>query len=174
MCRRTNHAALIAALACFGACFGVYLGTCKAAYAQGTHERPLRYIVPGSPGSGADVLGRILGGGLAVRLGQQVVVENRSGASGNIGAEIAAKAVADGNTVLQISMTHALNVTLYKKLGYDLMRDFAPVTQIATSPSMLVVHPSLPVRTVGDLIKLAKARRGAINYASGGAGNPAF
>ncbi len=174
MCRRINHAALIATLTRLGACFGVCLVTCKAAYAQATHERPLRYIVPGSPGSGADVLGRILGGALAVRLGQQVVVENRSGAGGNIGAEIAAKAVADGNTVLQISMTHALNVTLYTKLGYDLMRDFAPVTQIATSPSMLVVHPSLPVRTVGDLIKLAKARRGAINYASAGTATPTF
>ena len=174
MCRPLNHAALIATLACLGACLVTCLCTYTAAYAQGTHERPLRYIVPGSPGSGADVLGRILGGGLAVRLGQQVVVENRSGAGGNIGAEIAAKAVADGNTVLQISMTHALNVTLYKKLGYDLMRDFAPVTQIATSPSMLVVHPSLPVRTVGDLIKLAKARRGAINYASAGTGTPTF
>ena len=145
-----------------------------AAQAQGMPERPLRYLVPGSPGSGADVLGRILAGGLGPRLGQQVVVENRSGAGGNIGAEIAAKAAADGHTVLQISMTHALNATLYTKLGYDLLRDFAPVTQIATSPSMLVVHPSLPVRTVGDLVTLARARRGAINYASAGTGTPTF
>jgi tripartite-type tricarboxylate transporter receptor subunit TctC len=142
--------------------------------AQTYPDRLARYIVPGSPGSGADVLARIVAGGLSQLSGQQVVVENRTGAGGNIGAEIAAKAPADGYTLLQISMTHALNVTLYKKLGYDLMRDFVPVTQLATSPSMLVVHPSLPVKTVVDLIKLAKARPGALNYASAGTGTPTF
>ena len=147
---------------------------CSAAAAQPYPDRLLRYIVPGSPGSGADVLGRIVGGGLTQLSGQQVLVENRTGAGGNIGAELAAKAPADGYTVLQISMTHALNVSLYRKLGYDILRDFTPVTQLATSPSMLVVHPSLPVKSVVELIKLAKARPGAINYASAGTGTPTF
>ena len=144
------------------------------AVAQVYPERLAHYIVPGSPGSGADILGRIMAGGLTQLSGQQVVVENRTGAGGNIGAEMAAKAPADGQTLLQISMTHALNVTLYRKLNYDLLRDFTPVTQIATSPSMLVVHPSLPVKTAAELIKLAKARPGAINYASAGTGTPTF
>jgi tripartite-type tricarboxylate transporter receptor subunit TctC len=142
--------------------------------AQAYPDRLTRYIVPGSPGSGADVLARIVGGGLSQLSAQQVLVENRTGAGGNIGAEIAAKAPADGYTVFQISMTHALNVSLYRKLGYDLVRDFAPVTQLATSPSMLVVHPSLPVKSAGELIKLAKSRPGAINYASAGTGTPTF
>jgi tripartite-type tricarboxylate transporter receptor subunit TctC len=144
------------------------------AQAQVYPDRLARYIVPGSPGSGADILARIVAGGMSQLSGQQVLVENRTGAGGNIGAEIAAKAPADGYTVFQISMTHALNVTLYRKLNYDLLRDFAPVTQLATSPSMLVVHPSLPVKTIGDLVRLAKARPGAINYASAGTGTPTF
>jgi tripartite-type tricarboxylate transporter receptor subunit TctC len=153
----------------------VALAACSLhAGAQVYPDRLTRYVVPGSPGSGADVLARIVGGGLSQLSGQQVVVENRTGAGGNIGAEIAAKAPADGYTVFQISMTHALNVSLYRKLGYDLLRDFAPVTQLATSPSMLVVHPSLPVKSVGELIKLAKSRPGAINYASAGTGTPTF
>ncbi len=143
-------------------------------WAQTYPDRLARYIVPGSPGSGADILARIVAGGLGQLSGQQVVVENRTGAGGNIGAEIAAKAPADGYTLLQISMTHALNVTLYRKLNYVLLRDFAPVTQLATSPSMLVVHPSLPVKSVGELIRLAKTRPGAINYASAGTGTPTF
>ena len=142
--------------------------------AQAYPDKLARYIVPGSPGSGADILARIVAGGLSQLSGQQVVVENRTGAGGNIGAEIAAKAPADGYTLFQISMTHALNVTLYRKLNYDLVRDFAPVTQLATSPSMLVVHPSLPVKSVTELVKLAKARPGALNYASAGTGTPTF
>jgi tripartite-type tricarboxylate transporter receptor subunit TctC len=147
---------------------------CTDAAAQTYPDRLLRYIVPGSPGSGADILGRIVGSGLTQLSGQQVVVENRTGAGGNIGAELAAKAPADGYSVLQISMTHALNVSLYRKLGYDILRDFTPVTQLATSPSMVVVHPSLPAKSIAELIKLAKARPGAINYASAGTGTPTF
>ena len=152
----------------------VLLLPCVPAGAQSYPDRLTHYIVPGSPASGADVLGRIVANGLTQLSGQQVVVENRSGAGGNIGAELAARAAADGYTVLQVSMTHALNVSLYRKLGYDLLREFAPVTQLATSPSMVVVHPSLPVKSVGELIKLAKARPGAINYASAGTGTPTF
>jgi tripartite-type tricarboxylate transporter receptor subunit TctC len=141
---------------------------------QGYPVKVVRYVVPGSAGSGADVLGRILAGGLGQVFGQQVIVDNRAGAGGNIGAELAAKAAADGHTVLQISLTHALNVSLYRRLPYDLLRDFSPVTQLASTPSLVVVHPSLPVKSVGDLVKLARAKPGAINYASAGTGTPTF
>ena len=122
----------------FSGCLAALLtcSTLTAAAQPAFPNKPVRMIVPLPAGQATDMVARMLAEGLSRSWGHQVVVENRSGAGGNIGAEIAAKAVADGNTVLQISMTHALNVTLYKKLGYDLMRDFAPVTQIATSPSM--------------------------------------
>jgi tripartite-type tricarboxylate transporter receptor subunit TctC len=127
-----------------------------------------------SPGSGADTIGRIVTSGMSQALGQQVVIDNRTGAAGNIGAELAAKSAPDGYTVFQASMTHAVNVTLYTNLGYDLTRDFAAVTLIATSPSIVVVHPSLPVKSMAELVKLAKARPGALDYASTGAGTATF
>ena len=112
--------------------------------------------------------------GLAQAFGQQVVVENRPGAAGNIGAEIAAKSPADGYTLFMVSMTHAANVILYPKRAYDLVRDFAPVTQLGTGPEMVVVHPSMPVKSVPELVKLAQAKPAAINFASGGVGTAAF
>lgn len=143
-------------------------------WAQSYPAKPVRYLIPISAGSGADTIGRIVAGGLSQAFGQQVIVENRTGAAGNIGAEIAAKALADGYTVFQGSMTHAVNVSLYRNLPYDLVRDFAPVTLLAVSPSVVVVHPSLPVKTIGDLVKLAKARPGEINYSSAGVGTATF
>jgi len=142
--------------------------------AQNFPAKVIRLLVPGSPGSGQDVLSRIVTPGLGQVLGQQVIVDNRPGASGAIGAEIAAKAPADGYTVLVINIAHALNVSLSRKLPYDLMRDFAPVTQLALSPNMVVVHPSVPVKSVRDLIRFAKARPGAINYSSAGPGSSTF
>jgi tripartite-type tricarboxylate transporter receptor subunit TctC len=127
-----------------------------------------------SPGSGADTIGRIVAGGMSQALGQQVVIDNRTGAAGNIGAELAAKSPPDGYTVFQASMTHAVNATLYTNLTYDLVRDFAAVTLVANSPSMVVVHPSLPVKSLAELVKLAKARPGALNYGSTGAGTATF
>ena len=106
------------------------------------------YIVPSSAGSAVDTIGRIVAAGLTDVLGQQVVVEDRPGAGGNIGAGVAAKAIADGYTVLQVNNNHTTNVTLYKNLTYDLLRDFAPVTQLASSPYVIVVHPSLPARSI--------------------------
>jgi len=144
------------------------------AWAQGYPAKPVRYLIPMSPGSGADTIGRIVAGGMAPALGQQVVIDNRTGAAGNIGAELAAKSLPDGYTVFQASMTHAVNVTLYRNLAYDLVRDFAAVTLIATSPSMVVVHPSLPVKSLAELVRLAKAKPGALNYASTGAGTATF
>jgi tripartite-type tricarboxylate transporter receptor subunit TctC len=134
----------------------------------------IRYVIPMSPGSGADTIGRIVTGGMSPTLGQQIVIDNRTGAAGNIGAELAAKSPPDGYTVFQASMTHAVNVTLYRNLPYDLVRDFAAVTLLANSPSMVVVHPSLLVTTVGELVRLAKTRPGQLNYASTGAGTATF
>jgi tripartite-type tricarboxylate transporter receptor subunit TctC len=142
--------------------------------AQGYPAKPVRYLIPMSPGSGADTIGRIVTSGMSQALGQQVVIDNRTGAAGNIGAELAAKSPPDGYTVFQASMTHAVNATLYTNLAYDLSRDFAAVSLIATSPSIVVVHPSLPVKSMAELVKLAKAKPGAINYASTGAGTATF
>ena len=143
-------------------------------WAQGYPIKTVRLLVSFSAGSGSDTIGRIIAGGLTQVFGQQVIVDNRAGAAGNIGAEIAAKAPPDGYTVFLVNMGHAANVTLYSNLPYDLMRDFAPVTQVASSPSIAVVHPSLPVKSITELVKLAKARPGAINYSSGGVGTPTF
>ncbi len=145
-----------------------------AAGAQGYPAKPVRFLVPFSAGSGSDTIARIVAGGMAQAFGQQIVVENRAGAAGNIGAELAAKAPPDGYTMFLVNMGHAANATLYDKLGYDLVRDFAPVTQLASSPSLVVVHPSLPVKSIGELVKLARAKPGAISFGSGGIGTPTF
>jgi tripartite-type tricarboxylate transporter receptor subunit TctC len=143
-------------------------------WAQRYPAKVVRLLVPFSPGSGSDTLGRIIAGGLTEAFGQQVIVDNRAGAAGNIGADIAAKAPPDGYTVLLANMGHAANVSLYRNLPYDVLRDFAPVTQLASAPAIVVAHPSLPVKSIGELVRLAKARPGAINYASGGTGTPTF
>ena len=144
------------------------------AWAQGYPAKPVRYLVAFSAGSGADTIGRIVAAGLTQTLGQQVVVENRTGAAGNIAAEVAAKSPPDGYLLFQASQSHATNISLYKNLGYDVLRDFAPVTLIASSPSVLVVHPSVPAKTVKQLVALAKAKPGVLNYASTGAGSATF
>jgi len=144
------------------------------ALAQSYPVKPVRYLIPMSPGSGADTIGRIIAGGMSAALGQQIVIDNRAGASGNIGAEIAARSVPDGYTVFQASMTHAVNAALQASLTYDLLRDFEAVTQLSSSPSMVVVHPSLPVKTLAELVRLAKARPGMLNYASTGTGTVSF
>lgn len=141
-------------------------------WAQSYPEKPVRYLLPSSPGSGSDTIGRIIAAGLSQVIGQQVVVENRPGGGSNIGATLAAKAPADGYTLFQMNIAHAANVTVYRNLQYDLLRDFAAVTQLANSPSILVVHPSLPVKSVNDLVRLAKAKPGLIAYASTGSGAP--
>ena len=123
------------------------LADAALAGAQTYPAKPVRYVIPMSPGSGADTIGRIVTGGMSPALGQQIVIDNRTGAAGNIGAELAAKSPPDGYTVFQASMTHAVNVTLYRSLPYDLVRDFAAVTLLANSPSMVVVHPSLPAKS---------------------------
>jgi len=144
------------------------------AVAQNYPVKTVRYLVPMSAGSGADTIGRIVAAGMAQVFGQQVILDNRTGAAGNLGADLAARSPADGYTLFQVSSSHAANATLYRKLPYDLTRDFVAVTQLASSPSVLVVHPSLPVKTVAELVKLTKARPGEMNYASTGSGSATF
>ncbi len=142
--------------------------------AQDYPSKPIRYIVTSSPGSGLDIYGRIIAGGLTEVLGQQVFVENRAGAGGNIAAAVAAKAPADGYTLLQINNNHTINVTLYRNLTYDVIRDFSPIAKVFQSPYIIAVHPSLPVKSISELIKLAKSRPGELTYSSAGAGSGTF
>ena len=146
----------------------------SGALAQAYPVKPIRMIVPFPPGGTTDLLARTLGPRLSESLGEQVVVENRAGATGNIGADVAAKSAPDGYTLLIGQASNiAINITLMGKLlPYDPVRDFAPVTLLASTPNVLVVHPSLPVYRVRDLIALAKAKPGAINYATSGNGSP--
>ena len=139
--------------------------------AQTYPSRPIRLVVPFSPGGAADVPGRILTQKMSEALGQQVVVDNRPGAGSTIGAEQVAKAPPDGYTLLTISNTHFVSAALYKKLAYDSLADFAPVTQVTSAPNIVVVHPSLPAKTIRELIALAKAKPGKIDYASSGNGS---
>jgi tripartite-type tricarboxylate transporter receptor subunit TctC len=131
----------------------------------------VRLIVPFSAGGAADVPGRILADRLTAALGQQVVIENRPGAGSTIGAEVAAKAPPDGYTLFMISNTHFVSAALHKKLTYEPLNDFTPITQVTSAPNVLIVHPSLPAKNVQELIALAKARPGEINYASSGNGS---
>jgi len=140
------------------------------AHAQTYPAKPIRIVVPFAPGGGADIIARILGQKMTDRWGQQVVVDNRAGASGNIGAEIVAKAAPDGHTLLMASSALAINPSVYRSVPYDPIKDFAPITQPALLPNILVVHPSVPVKTVRDLVALAKSKPGHIIYASAGAG----
>ena len=143
----------------------------QAAGAQNYPNRPLRLVVPFSAGGAADVPGRILTQKMSEALGHQVVVDNRPGAGSTIGADQVAKAPPDGYTLLTISNTHFVSAALYKKLPYDSVSDFAPVTQVTSAPNIIVVHPSLPAKTVKELIALAKAKPGKIDYASSGNGS---
>ena len=149
----------------------VWMAFATASQAQNYPNHALRLIIPFSPGGAADVPGRILTQRLSETLGQQVVVDNRPGAGSTIGAELAAKAAPDGYTLFMISNTHFVSAGLYKTLPYDSLNDYTPITQITSAPNVLVVHPSLPARSVRELIALAKSRPGQINYASSGNGS---
>ena len=144
-----------------------------SALAQTYPTKPIRMIVPFAPGGGTDVIARLLATQMSQSIGRQVLVDNRAGANAIIGTEIVARAPADGYTLLFVSSPHSINPGLYPKLPYDTLKDFAPVSQAASSPYVLVVHASLPVKSVRDLIALAKARPGQIDYGSGGSGSSA-
>lgn len=139
--------------------------------AQTYPARAIRLIVPFSPGGAADVPGRILTQRLTESMGQQVVIDNRPGAGSTIGAEAAAKSAPDGYTLFLISNTHFVSAALYKKLVYDSLNDFTPVSQVTSAPNVLVVHPSMPAKSVKELIAVARGRPGEINYASSGNGS---
>lgn len=143
-----------------------------AAYSQPYPTRPIRFVLPfGAPGGAPDTIARNLAPKLSEALGQQVVVEPRVGAGGTIGTEVVANAAPDGYAILLTSPSHAINATLYRKLPYDPVADFAPITLLAELPNILVIHPSLPARSVKQLIALAKARPGSLNYGSAGSGS---
>jgi tripartite-type tricarboxylate transporter receptor subunit TctC len=153
-------ALLACALAASGAC------------AQQYPVKPVRFVLPfGAPGGAPDITARLIAPKLTEAWGQQVVVEPRVGAGGTIGTEVVANAAPDGYTILLTSPSHAINVTLYSKLPYDAVADFVPITQLVEVPNILVIHPSLPARTVKQLIALAKAKPGSLNYGSAGSGS---
>jgi tripartite-type tricarboxylate transporter receptor subunit TctC len=146
-------------------------GWATGAVAQSYPSKPVRFIVPFPPGGGNDTIARLVAQKLSVALGQQVVVDNRPGAGGTIGAEAAARSPGDGHTLFLAGVaTHGINPNLRKKLPYDALKDFDAVSLIASAPLLVVAHPSLPARSVKELIAVAKARPGQINYASNGAG----
>jgi tripartite-type tricarboxylate transporter receptor subunit TctC len=148
------------------------LGFNAGAYSQAYPSKPIRIIVPASPGGAADILSRTVAQKLSDAWGQQVLVDNRTGAAGIIGAEAAAKAPNDGYTIMMgFAGVIAVNPSLYKTLPYDSVKDFAPVTLVALSPLMLVVHPAVPAHSVNELIALAKAKPGQLNFASTGSGS---
>ena len=164
MSLRSTRARLAGAALCAVAAAG--------AYAQQYPTKPIRMICPFPPGGTTDVVARIVATGLSEAWGQQVIVDNRPGAGAVIGTEMAAKSPPDGYTVLLGSITtHAVNPALHKKLNFDAVRDFAPVTLVVSSPQLLAVNPAVAAKNVKELIALAKAKPGQLNYASAGAGS---
>jgi tripartite-type tricarboxylate transporter receptor subunit TctC len=149
------------------------LAAAGAAGAQEYPSRPVRVVAPFAPGGATDVLTRIVSQKLYDRWGQTVIVDNRVGASGNIGAELVAKSAApDGYTLLMAGAPHAINMSLFRNLRYDLAKDLAPISAVATFPSVIALHPALPARSVKELIALARARPGQLNFGSAGNGSP--
>ena len=137
---------------------------------QAWPTQPIRLIAPFPPGGSVDIMARLIGEPLGAQLGQRIVIENRTGASGNIGMELAARAPADGYTVVLNTIPLVTNKSLFEKLSWDPIRDFAPIGMVATAPHVLVVPAKVPAKTVGDLVQLAKASPGKLNYASAGVG----
>ena len=146
-------------------------GAFAAAMAQGYPNKPVRWVVPFPPGGSADIMGRMIGQDLAKTLGQQVVIENRAGASAIVGSEYVAKSPADGYTLLQANVSQmTIHPSLYPKLPYDPLKDFAPVTVLGVVTSVVVTTPALPVTSIQDLVALARKRPGLLNFTSSGAG----
>ena len=147
--------------------------TFAAAQSTSYPAKPIRWIVPFAPGGSVDTLARLAGTELSKNLGQQVVIDNRTGASGNIGTEVVARAAPDGYTIGSNTVPFVANTFLYRKVPYDVLNDFAPISLMAQTGNVMTVHPSLPVRSVRDLLQLAKSKPGALNYGTAGVGtNP--
>jgi tripartite-type tricarboxylate transporter receptor subunit TctC len=154
------------------AMLALFLLCAASTHAQDYPVKPIRFLVPFPPGGATDAFARIMGQKMADTWGQQIVIDNRPGAGGNLAAELTLKSPADGYTIIIVGMSHAVNISIYSKLNYDPVRDFAGITQVASVETFLAVHPSLPVKTVKELVALAKARPGELNYGSGGSGAP--
>jgi tripartite-type tricarboxylate transporter receptor subunit TctC len=133
-------------------------------------SKPIKFILPFPPGGGTDILGRILAEKLTANLGEPVVIENRGGAGGNVGAEAAAKSPPDGYTIVLVAPSLAISPSLYAKLNYDPVRDLTPVALVGTVPNVLVTNPSVPAKTLAEFIALARAKPGGMNFGSGGNG----
>lgn len=146
-------------------------GSVREAQAQSYPSKPIRLVVPYPPGGTTDILTRLVGQKLTEAWGQQVIIDNRAGASGNIGAEAVVRSAGDGYTLLSASTVHTVNPSLYSKLPYDPLKDFTPITLLAQVANILVVHPSLPVKTVKEFIAFAKKRPGQLNFSSAGNGS---
>jgi len=144
----------------------------RIAWAQAYPSRPVRIIVGFAPGGGVDIIARLIGQWLSERLGQQFIIENRPGAGTNIATEAVVRAPPDGYTLLLVNAANAVNATLYDNLSFNFVRDIAPVAGIMAASSVMVVHPSVPAKTVPEFIAYAKANPGKINMASGGVGSP--
>ena len=159
----------------FPACCAAFLLAFAApgvTFAQDYPAKPIRVIVPFPPGGGTDIIARLVTQKITERLNVNFLIDNRPGAGGSLGSEIVARSVPDGYTIGIVSSSHAINPSLYKKLAYDAARDFAAVTLIVSGPGLLVVHPSVPARTVKELIAFARSRPGQVYYASAGNGTP--
>ncbi len=148
----------------------VFVDTSLVAHAQDYPSRPIRIVVPTAPGGSSDILGRLIGAKLHERLGQPAVVENRAGAGQMIGADIVAKSAADGHTILMPTVTYTTSAATQSRLPFDAVTDLTGITMIGEGVFLVAVHPSLPVKTMKELIALAKAKPGSLNYASSGTG----
>jgi tripartite-type tricarboxylate transporter receptor subunit TctC len=147
-------------------------GVSRFAWAQAYPTRPVRIIVGFAPGGGVDIIARLIGQWLSERLGQPFVIENRLGAGTNIATEAVVRAPPDGYTLLLVNAANAVNATLYDNLSFNFVRDIAPVAGIMAASSVMVVHPSVPAKTVPEFIAYGKANPGKINMGSGGVGSP--
>ena len=153
--------------------FAALLGaTCQPAAAQNYPDKPIRLVVPFPAGGPADSLGRLLGEKLAQSLGQPVIIENRGGAAGNIGAEVVARAAPDGYTLLLNASSHVINASLYDTLSYDPIKDFTPISEVASYMLVLVVHPSVAASSLAEFVAFARAKQGGLQVANAGSGTP--
>ena len=148
-------------------CGFTWLAPAQAQYPN----KSIRFVVPFPPGGGTDTMARAIGGRLGEGLGQQVVVDNRGGGGANIGAEIAAKSPPDGHTLFMLTGTHTVNYTLYRNLGYNVLKDFVPISMLGGTAYVVVVHPSVPAKSVKELVGLAKSRPGELSHSSSGTGS---
>ena len=158
--------ALVALTLALGAALAPWCALAQDAWPS----RPIRLILPFPPGGGTDILGRLIAERLTANLGQPVVAENRGGAGGNVGAEAAAKSAPDGYTIVLVAPSLAISPSLYSTLGYDPVKDFAPVSLVATVPNVMITNPSVPAKTLAEFIRLAKSKPGEMNFGSGGSG----